>query len=571
MRTYYDIELENRTIRPREMHGEEIVRAGRYFIAKTLLEAGAARVDPLSPANPLIFSAGPFAGSSFSNANRTSVGCKSPLTGGIKEANGGGSFSYGLGQLKIAGFTLHGASPDWVVIHFKKDGTIEFDDATPYMGKGNFEAQDMLHKKYGKKVTIALCGPVGEYQGLLAGIAFSDKDGRPARLSARGGVGAVMGSKKVKAVVVDLDKLPPFNEPKKVNAAIKDYAKMLQADSLVTSFYQKIGTMGMADLQNGLGGLPVRNFSAGQLVDVSTGEIFKMGGQYISQLNVSRGGEHTHACMPGCVIQCSNVYVDASGKEVVSPVEYETLGLLGTNCGIGDPDDLAQLNHIANDLGVDTIEAGATLAVLMEAGLGAFGDVKFMADCLAEIRQGTEKGKLWAQGTARVGEHYKVRRVPVIKKQAISAYDPRVVEATGITMMATAQGADHTAGNLPRLKTREMEAPAIVEQSLAHQARVAANDSLGLCIFGMSVTNPNIEFLANAINAAHGTSLTKDFFEPLGREALRLEWEFNKQAGFTEKDDELPAFFYDEPLPPTNHVARFHASDTYGMYEKLSS
>jgi aldehyde:ferredoxin oxidoreductase len=159
--------------------------------------------------------------------------------------------------------------------------------------------------------------------------------------------------------------------------------------------------------------------------------------------------------------------------------------------------------------------------------------------------------------------------VPVIKKQAISAYDPRVVEATGITMMATAQGADHTAGNLPRLKTREMETAAIVEQSVAHQARVAANDSLGLCIFGMSVTNPNTEWLANAINAAHGTSLTKDFFEALGRQALKLEHEFNKQAGFTAKDDELPAFFYAEALPPTNHVARFHAADVQGMYERL--
>jgi aldehyde:ferredoxin oxidoreductase len=571
MRTYYDIDLNDRTITKRELHGEAIVKAGRYLIAKTLLELGAATVDPLSPQNPLIFSAGPFAGTSFSNANRTSVGCKSPLTGGIKEANGGGSFSYGLGQLKIAGFTLFGASPDWVVIHFRKDGGIDFDDAAPYLGKGNFEAQSMLHARYGKKVTIGLCGPVGEYQGLLAGIAFSDKDGRPARLSARGGVGAVMGSKRVKAIVVDLDRIPPFEDARKVNAAIKGYAKMLLADSMVTNFYAKIGTMGMADLQNALGGLPVRNFSAGQLVDVSTGEKFKMGGEHISQLNVSRGGEHTHACMPGCVIQCSNVYHDANGKEVVSPVEYETLGLLGTNCGIADPDDLAQLNYIANDLGVDTIETGATLAVLMEAGLGAFGDVKFMADCLAEIRQGTDKGRLWAQGTARVGAHYKVRRVPVIKKQAISAYDPRVVEATGIAMMATAQGADHTAGNLPRLKTREMDIAAILEQSLAHQARVAANDSLGLCIFGMSVTNPNTEFIADALNAAHGTSLTKDFFEPLGREALRLEYEFNKQAGFTEKDDELPAFFYEEPLPPTNHVARFHGADVHGMYERLST
>src|SRR5436305_13780260 len=164
MRTYYDIRLNDRTVARRELRGEAVVKAGRYLIARTLLDLGAAAVDPLSPANPLIFSAGPFAGSSFSNANRTSVGCKSPLTGGVKEANGGGTFGYGMGQLKIAGFTLHGASPDWVVLHFKKGGTLDFDDARPYLGKGNFEANRMLLEKYGKKIATALCGPVGEYQ-----------------------------------------------------------------------------------------------------------------------------------------------------------------------------------------------------------------------------------------------------------------------------------------------------------------------------------------------------------------------------------------------------------------------
>ena len=569
MRTYYDIQLDDRTVTKRELEGEAIVKAGRYLIARTLLDMGAATVDPLSPQNPLIFSAGPFAGTSFSNANRTSVGCRSPLTGGIKEANGGGTFAYGLGQLKVAGFTLLGASPDWVVLHFRKDGTIGFDEAAPYLGQGNFEATRRLVERYGKKIAFALCGPVGEYQGLLAGIAFTDKDGRPSRLSARGGVGAVMGSKKVKAVVVDLDRIPPLHDRQKTNAAIKDYAKMLQADGVVQNFYAKLGTMGMADVQNYMGGLPVRNFSAGQLVDVSGGEKFKLGADHIGPLNTGRGGEQTHACMPGCVIQCSNVYHDAAGKEVVSPVEYETLGLLGSNCGLTDPDDLAQLNFIANDLGVDTIETGATIGVLMEAGLGAFGDVKFMTDVLAEIRRGTEQGRLWAQGTARVGAHYNVQRVPVIKKQAISAYDPRVVEATGISMMATAQGADHTAGNLPRLKTREMDLEALVAQSLAQQVKVAATDSLGLCVFGQSVTNANTEFLAAALNAAHGTSLTKDFFEALGRETLRLEYEFNRRAGFTERDDELPAFFYSEPVAPTNHIARFHGRDVHGMYERL--
>jgi aldehyde:ferredoxin oxidoreductase len=437
------------------------------------------------------------------------------------------------------------------------------------MGKGNVAAAEMLKAKYGKKITYALCGPVGEYQGLIAGITFPDKDMRPARLAARGGVGAVMGSKKVKAVVADLDKIPTFDDPKKVNAGIKDYAKWLQADPFVKNFYAALGTMGMADVQNQMGGLPVRNFSAGQLADASKGEKFKLGADYIGPLNTSRGGEQTHACMPGCVIQCSNVYHDANGKELVSPVEYETLGLLGSNCGLTEPDDLAQLNFICNDLGVDTIETGATLAVLMEAGLGAFGDARFMADCLGELAGGTEKGRLWAQGTARVGAHYGVRRTPVIKRQAISAYDPRVVEATGITMMVTAQGADHTAGNLPRLKTREMDVDTLMNQSLLQQTRVAANDSLGLCIFGQSVTNPNTEFLTAAINAAHATNLTPEFFEALGRDTLRLEWEFNRQAGFTERDDELPAFFYEEPLPPTNQTARFHAGDVHRIYERL--
>lgn len=571
MRTYYDIDLGSRSVAKRELHGEEIIRAGRYLIAKILLERGAATVDPLSPANPLIFSAGPFAGTSFSNANRTSVGCKSPLTGGIKEANGGGTFSYALGQLKIAGFTLLGAAPDWVVLHVKKDGTVAFDDAASLLGKGNFEVGKALFEKYGKKIAYALCGPVGEYKGLIAGIAFTDKDGRPSRLAARGGVGAVMGSKKVKAIVVDLDKMPPFEDPKKVNAAIKDYSKMLLADGIVKNFYQPLGTMGMADVQNQMGGLPVRNFSAGRLADVAAGEKFKLGGDYIAPLNTSRGGEQTHACMPGCVIQCSNVYVDASGKEVVSPVEYETLGLLGANCGLTDPDDLAQMNHVANDLGVDTIELGGTIGVLMEAGLGAFGDVKFMADVLTQMFKGTEKGRLWAQGAARVGEHYKIARVPVIKKQTISAYDPRVVEATGVAMMASAQGADHTVGNLPRLKTREMDLDSLIAQSLVAQTNCAATDSLGLCIFGRSVTEPNVEFIVNAANAAHGTSLTKDFFAQLGRETLRLEAEFNRAAGFGERDDELPRFFYDEPLAPTNQVARFHAADVHGMYERLPS
>lgn len=567
MRKHIEIDLRTRETRARELNGEDAVKVGRNLIAKTLLEKKLAKVDPLSPDNPLLFSAGPFAGTTYSNANRTSVGCKSPLTGGIKEANGGGTFAYAMGQLGIAAIDLYGASQTWVVIHFAKNGAITFDDAAPYLGKGNYEAAQLLYAKYGKKVALGICGPVGEYEGLLGGIAFSDKDGRPARIAARGGVGAVMGSKKVKAIVVDMDRAPNFHDPKAARESIVNYSKLLLADSVVNNFYKAVGTMGMGDYTNLIGGLPTRNFTSGQMADVTGGETFRMGGDFIGPMNTARGGEQTHACMPGCVIQCSNVYADASGKEVVSPVEYETLGLLGTNCGIADPDELAGLNYICNDLGIDTIETGATLAVLMDAGLAKFGDTKFMANALAEIGAGTETGKLYAQGTARVADHFGVKRSPVIKKQAISAYDPRVIEVTGITMMTTAQGADHTAGNAPRIKSREKELPELKELSIAAQIKVAAIDSLGLCIFSGTVTNTNVPFVMNSINAMHGTNLGEEWYFRLGKETLRLEHEFNKQAGFASADDDLPAFFYDEPLAPTNQTARFHGADVQGMYE----
>jgi len=558
MRHYHHIDLATGEIRTEELTGEDIVRAGRHRIARTLLEAGVATVDPLSGENPLIFSAGPFAGTNFSNANRVSVGCKSPLTGGIKESNGGGTFAFGLGQLGIAGLTLEGAADRWTLIHLKKGGGIDFHDARDYLGEGNFRTAARLHERFGKKVSLALCGPVGEYGGLLAGIAFSDTDLRPSRLAARGGVGAVMGAKKVKAIVVDLDRMPALHDRKKVMGAVKEYRKLLDAEPAIQAF-QQTGTAMVADYTNHVGGIPFRNFSGGRAVE--TGERpFRLGGDFLREQNLERGGVQTHACMPGCIIQCSNVYADADGKEIVSPIEYETIGLLGTNCGLDDPDELARLNYEANDLGVDTIELGGTIGVLMEAGRGDFGDATWMHGVLDELRAGSEDGRRWARGTAAVGEALGVARVPVIKRQAISAYDPRVIEVTGLSMMLTAQGADHTTGNLPSYDSAGKEVDELVAASLDIQVLCAAADSLGLCVFGRSVTNERLDFIVQTINDAHGTELDASFYAALGRDTLEMEAAFNRAAGFAEADDELPAFFRDEALPPSNRTARFDAA-----------
>jgi len=559
MRKYLHVDLGQRAVTTETLEGEALARAGRYHIVKTLLERGATDVDPLSPNNPLIFSAGPFAGTNFSNANRLSVGCRSPMTGGVKESNAGGTMAFAFGQLEIAGMTLNGAADDWVVIRIPKEGDITFEAADDILGLGVFDAAAKLRERYGEKAALGICSPVAEYGGLIGGIAFTDPEGRPVRIAARGGVGAVMASKKVKAIVCDQHKMPTFHDRKKVMGAVRTYGNMISEDPAAQNMGRN-GTALVADITNLTGGLPVNNFSNGQLVDPSEG-VLKMGGDFIRERNVERGGDPTHACMPGCMIRCSNIYADENGDELVSPLEYETIGLLGTNCGLTEPDDLARLNAVANDLAIDTIETGATIAILMDHGEAAYGDLAFMTQALEDIRDGNERGKLLAEGTAKVGAHFGIARVPIIKGQAISAYDPRVIEVTGISMMVTAQGADHTVGNLPAQDCKGLTTAEIVDLSMGVQINCAAWDSLGLCVFGRSVSNVNHPLIIEALDNALGTQLPEDFLITLGRETLAMEDEFTRAVGFTEEDDELPSFFYDEELPPTGNKARHRAAE----------
>lgn len=559
IRTHFEIYLQEKKVIRREVIGDELISRGRHFIAKALLDSEVFAVDPLSCDNPLIFSAGPLSGTSFSNANRISVGCKSPLTGGIKEANAGGTFAFNLGQLEISGLTLYGVCDSWSLIHIDKEGQLNFYDAAHLVGRPNTQIAKELHAEFGKKASLALCSQVGEYGGLLAGIAFSDTDQRPTRFAARGGVGAVMGNKKIKAIVVEANRMPSFTDRKKLMTNVRQYKRWLDESPAVQTL-KTLGTASVGDYTNEVGGMPANNFSAGR--QQPDGDTFKLGGSYIRELNLSRGGEPSHACMPGCQIKCSNIYFDANKEELASPIEYETIGLMGTNCGLTNPDDLALVNAIANDLGIDTIETGATLAVLMDAGIAEFGDVDFMIEALdVHIRNGTTKGKLWAQGTAAVGKHYNVARIPVIKNQAISAYDPRVIEVTGLSMMTSAQGADHTTGSAPSFECAGKSLEELLTASIDLQVLCAAADSLGLCVFGRAVTNEKLEFMTQTFQEAYGVILAKEFYIQLGKDTLILEHAFNRAAGFNETHDELPPFFYEEALPPTNKLARFHSHE----------
>ena len=563
-RRWLTVDLASGRVSESAIGPRQALHGGRWRTVRELLDRGASGVDPLSAENPLIIATGPFAGSSFSSANRLSIGFKSPLTGGVKESNSGGTLAYALGRLGVAGLTLLGAAQDWLLLHLSEEG-LRLVNAAPYLGRGVYETAEMLRKRYPKAVSIGLIGPVAEYGGLLGGFAMSDSDFQPSRLAARGGVGAVFAAKRVKAIVVEGGATPEFAKTAEFKKAMRDYAKALMGSDGVRR-YTVVGTAGTADFENMLGGLPTKNFSRGRFVEGEN----PLGGEALRRTILRRDGQGAseHACMPGCVIKCSNKFPDRDGRVIVSPLEYETLGVAGSNLCLQTLDEVAELNRLANDLGVDTIEWGATLGVAMDAGLGEWGDMDFVRRVARELRSGSPEGRRYAAGTARFARAIGHQRAPTVRDQAMSAYDPRVVEGTGVTFMTSAQGADHTTGNVARLNPREKSLEELMDLSFEAQVNMGLADALGICAFGASVNNAQKEKVMAAAGLAAGLATAAADFDRIGREVLAMELEFNRAAGQPDVMP-LPDFMYQEPLPPQNLVARLTLEALSGFWQRL--
>ncbi len=312
-------------------------------------------------------------GHMLSSCDRVSIGGKSPLAGGVKEANAGGRTGLQLALLGVKALIIEDQSqgPDWWVLHVSAEG-VRFDKGDEYAGKGVYETAPMLFKRYGDDVAVAPIGPSGEMCMLAAGIQNVDKDGTPSRIAARGGLGALMGSKGIKAIVVDGssgDK-PPLADGDAFKQARKDYNKAL-LEHPQTAIYRDYGTAAMTMLTNAYGVLPTRNFSEGQFEDAE-----KLSGEHVREVMLGRGKscDPSHACMTGCIIQSSNMLTTEDGSTTVSPIEYETLGMIGSNLGLTNVDEIARANYLLNDLGLDTIEIGAALGMAAESGQMEFGD-----------------------------------------------------------------------------------------------------------------------------------------------------------------------------------------------------
>lgn len=532
---------------------------GRGLLARILLDEVPATCEPLGPYNKLIFAPGLLVGHMLSSCDRLSVGGKSPLTGGVKESNAGGTTGMAMTMLDMKALIIEGQprTKDWWVLVLNKDGW-RFEPAGDLAGKGVYESAEMLVQRYGSKAAISLIGPGGEMQLRAAGIQNLDKDRVPSRINARGGLGAVMGAKRLKAIIFDPAGCTrqPLADPEAFKAAQKVYTQAVMNHPQSIG-YRDYGTAGMARMCNTFGALPTRSFSLGSNPEVET-----ISGEYLREQILQRGGKNdpSHACMPGCTIRCSNVFGEKDGQKIiVSPLEYETIGLMGSNVCIQDLDTIGRMNWIANDLGLDSIDLGAALGVAAEAGLLAFGDGERAIALLNEIYTGSPTGRMLGNGAALTGQVLGIERVPCVKNQAISAYDPRAIKGTGVTYATSPMGADHTAGLTIRAKIDHLDPAIQVTPSRNAQVNMAGYDSLGACIFAGFGFASSPESVRDLINARYGWQVGTDYLQVLGRETLLLEREFNQRAGFTKEDDRLPEWMRREALAPTGAV--FDVSD----------
>jgi aldehyde:ferredoxin oxidoreductase len=534
---------------------------GRALIARLLLEEVPPQCSALGRHNKLNFAPGLLGGARVTTAGRLSIGAKSPLTGGAKEANAGGTAGDALGRMGIKAVVIEDQPKDGeFYILLITANSAELVPAGDLRGLGTYATAQKLQERYGAQCTVLSIGPAGEYLLSGANIAGTGEGDQRSNLAARGGLGAVMGSKGLKAVVIDKAgaRSRPFADSELLRAAAKRFAEQLINDPKVgpKGGSHLYGTASITGAVNEMGSLPTRNFSAGSFEGAAN-----LRGEHMREIILSRGGQIGTRCMPGCAIACRNLYVDEAGAPIVGTLQYETIALLGSNLGLGSLDDVARLNYLCNDLGLDSIETGAALGVAIEAGLAKFGDFASIAALLRQVGEGTVLGRLIGCGVVTTGRVLGIRRVPAALGQAMPGYDPRSLKGNGVTYATSPQGADHTAGNA--FGARKEVNPLGIEgqRALSLKLQIISTmlDSTGLCLFARPPVLADPQLLVDLINGIYGWGWTKDDVDRLSRDVLRTELEFNRRAGITAADYRIPEYMCEEPLAP--HGVTFDVPD----------
>ncbi|MFO7819769.1 MAG: aldehyde ferredoxin oxidoreductase N-terminal domain-containing protein, partial [Halanaerobacter sp.] len=398
----YRVNMTEGEVTTEDVKDEYAALGGRGLTSQIIADEVDPNCNPIGKKNKLVIAPGLLSGTMAPSSGRLSVGTKSPLTGGIKESNSGGTASQMLGKLQIKAIVIEGAPEDdeFYMLKVDKDGIKLEEMPADLVGAGNYKVMSDLQADFGEDACVMSIGPAGENKLQGASIAVTDPEGKPTRHCGRGGTGAVMGSKGVKAIVIDDTNAPgPFmaNEDEFTESA-RDFTQALLEHPVCGEGLPEYGTAVLVNILNESGGLPTQNFRRGRFEGADD-----ISGEEVAEVIQERSGQNTHGCHPGCVMQCSNVYNDADGEYLTGGFEYETIWGFGANTEIDDIDAIAQMDRMCDDIGVDTIEMAVTIGVAMEAGVIEFGDAEGALDLLDEIRQGTPLGKIIGNGAGFTG------------------------------------------------------------------------------------------------------------------------------------------------------------------------
>jgi len=526
---------------------------GRGLSAKILLKEVDAKCDPLGPGNKVIFAPGVLSGSVAPTSGRMSVGAKSPLTGGIKEANSGGQAGQKLMRLGYRAVIVEGQAKDRAkryLVAINKNGT-EIRECADLKGLRTYAACEKLGEQFPQRAAFILCGPAGELGLTGASVALSDEGNRhPSRHAARGGLGAAMGVKGLKAIVVDDDGTKP--RPAKDAAALKQFIARFSKEYKEGPQLFQHGTSASVQMANLMSCLPTRNRREMQFEGVDS-----LDGARIIENYKTRGGA-MHHCMTGCIVKCSVVVNDTDGKYVTSALEFETIALCGSNCAIADLDKVARIDRLCDELGLDTIDTGGAIALAMECGALKFGDADAVIALLDRVDKGDELARTIACGVAAVGRRFNAERLPAIRGQGIPAWEPRSLNGCGVTYATSAMGADHTAG-------LAMDQANPVKNSQETQLITALCDSSGFCQF----QQPTIEDMRAAYNHMLGSKLSFEDMADLGWQCMQDEWEFNRRVGFGPEDNDLPEWMRTEPVPSNGAVFAVTKEDMMKVFKRM--
>ncbi|HOV29227.1 MAG TPA: aldehyde ferredoxin oxidoreductase family protein [Synergistales bacterium] len=509
-------------------------------------------VDPLSPRNNLLFATGPLTGTLATSGGRYEVVCKAPLTGALAASNSGGYFGP---ELKYAGYDLiifEGKAPKPVYLYIYND-SVEIRDASALWGKTTHETTDALLAETDPDAKVACIGPAGE-KGVLFAAVINDKH----RAAGRSGVGAVMGSKNLKAVAVRGTKGLKVADPAAFLKVVGEARKKLAANPVTSAGLPAYGTNVLVNILNQAGGLPTRNFQTGHFeeADAISGETLA------STLLVTKKG------CAGCTSACGRVS-KTTGQFAGSGEgpEYETAWSFGADCGISDLSAVTKANFLCNELGIDTITMGSTIACAMElfekgilteeeTGMDlSFGNAAAMVEMVKKtgLREGF--GDKLALGSWRLASSYGHAELSMTaKKQEMPAYDPRALQGMGLEYATSNRGGCHVRGYLTSPEIlglpQKLDPDSIEEKPAwlkAFQDLTASFDSSGICLFTTFAIGA--EELAAQMAAATGVPYTAEQIMKAGERIWNLERLFNLAVGFTSADDTIPSRLMKEPIP----------------------